>query len=465
MPKRKILPDRILIVDDEPGVLESVKIILEEDYEILMATSGEEALKIIAEKNIDLVFLDITLPGGIDGLEVLERIKDAGEDINVVMLTATNAVNTAVQAMKLGAFDYITKPFDPEEIAVIVKKALDNYRLVKEVNYFRSQIQPISFDNIVGKSRKLQKVHELISKVIKNDATVIITGESGTGKELVARAIHYNSPRKDKPFVVLNCATIPENLVETELFGYEKGAFTGADAPKPGKFELADEGTIFLDEISALRLDMQAKLLRVLQEKEIERVGGIKTSKIDIRIICATNTDLKQAVRENKFREDLYYRLNIVPIYIAPLRERKEDIPLLVEYFLKVYNEKFRKNIKGISQEAVRYLVNYSWPGNIRELENMIERLVVLTDKDVIEANDLPFEIFLEERCKIANFKEDGIALKQARDRFEREYILAVLEKTGWNQTETARLLGIHRNTLMMKLEQLGIKKAADVRG
>jgi two-component system response regulator AtoC len=284
------------------------------------------------------------------------------------MLTATNTANAAVQAMKLGAFDYITKPFNPEEIAVLTKKALDNHRLVKEINYFRSQVQPISFDNIVGKSKKLQKVHELIAKVIKNDTTVIITGESGTGKELVARAIHYNSARKAKPLVVLNCAAIPENLVETELFGYEKGAFTGADASKPGKFELANEGTIFLDEISGLRLDIQAKLLRVLQEKEIERVGGIKTIKIDVRILCATNTDLKQAVRENKFREDLYYRLNVVPIYLAPLRERKEDIPLLVEHFLRTFNQKFRKSIKSISKEAMRYLVNYAWPGNIREL-------------------------------------------------------------------------------------------------
>ncbi|MFH1339166.1 MAG: sigma-54 dependent transcriptional regulator [Candidatus Omnitrophota bacterium] len=463
MPHRKILPNRILVVDDEPGVSESVRVILEDDYEILSAASGEEALKLIAEKSIDLVFLDITLPG-IDGMETLKRIKDAGEDANVVMLTATNTANTAVQAMKLGAFDYVTKPFEPEEIAVIAKKALDNYRLVKEINYFRSQIQPTSFDNIVGKSRKLHKVLELISKVVKNDATVIIAGESGTGKELVVRAIHYNSLRKENPFVVLNCAAIPENLVETELFGYEKGAFTGADASKPGKFELADQGTMFLDEISALRLDMQAKLLRVLQEKEVERVGGTKTIKVDVRIICATNIDLKQAVGENKFREDLYYRLNVVPIYIAPLRERKEDIPLLIEHFLKIYNEKIRKSVKGISREAMRYLVNYDWPGNIRELENMMERLVVLTDKEIIEANDLPFDIFLEDRCKTSNFKQNGLGLKQARDRFEKEYILVVLEKAGNNQTEAARLLGIHRNTLMLKLGQLGIKKATDVR-
>jgi two-component system response regulator AtoC len=458
MSQKKNSSDRILVVDDEPGVLEAVRVILEEEYEVLTATTGEEALRIISKKDIDLIFLDITLPGGIDGLEVLKRIKDSGENINVVMLTATNTANVAVQAMKLGAFDYITKPFDSEEIAVLTKKAFDNHRLVKEINYFRSQVQPISFDNIVGKSKKLQKVHELIAKVIKNDATVIITGESGTGKELVARAIHYNSARKTKPLVVLNCAAIPENLVETELFGYEKGAFTGADASKPGKFELANEGTIFLDEISGLRLDMQAKLLRVLQEKEIERVGGIKTIKIDVRILCATNADLKQAVRENKFREDLYYRLNVVPIYLAPLRERKEDIPLLVEHFLRTFNQKFRKNIKGISKEAMRYLVNYAWPGNIRELENIMERLVVLMDKDTIETNDLPFDIFLEERCKADNFKKNGKGLKQARDNFERQYILAVLEKTGWNQTEAARLLGIHRNTLMIKLEQLGIK-------
>jgi two-component system response regulator AtoC len=464
MKQKNRLLHRILVVDDDVGVLEAVRVILEDDYEILTVTSGKKALEVISEKNIDLIFLDITLPGGIDGIEVLKKIRNNDENITVVMLTATDTASMAVQAMRLGAFDYITKPFDPEEIIIITKKAIENQRLVREINYFRSQVESVGFDHIVGKSKKMRKTYELISKVTRNDATVIITGESGTGKELVARAIHYNSPRKDKPFVVLNCAVIPENLVETELFGYEKGAFTGADTSKLGKFELANEGTIFLDEISGLRLDMQAELLRVLQEKEIERVGGIKTIKIDVRIICATNIDLKQAVVDNKFREDLYYRLNVVPIYLAPLRERKEDIPLLVEHFLKTYNKRFRKDIKGVAKQAMGHLVNYSWPGNIRELENIMERLVVLADNQIIQADDLPFDIFLDGRCKIDSFKDKGTPLKQARDNFEREYILAILEKVGWNQTETAKVLGIHRNTLMIKLEQLEIKKATDVR-
>ncbi len=450
-----------MVVDDEQRTLESVRVILEHDYDILTVKTAEEALRIISKgDSIDLVFLDIAMSPGINGVEALRRIKEINNDITVVMLTATNTAEAAVQVMKLGAFDYITKPFAPERIEEIVRKAIDGRCLTRGIDYSHCQgNSSANFDHIVGKSKKMRKTYELISKVTKNDATVIIIGESGTGKELVARAIHYNSLRRNQPFVVLNCAAIPENLVETELFGYEKGAFTGADNSKAGTFELANKGTIFLDEISSLKLDTQAELLRVIQEKEVERVGGLKTIKIDVRIICATNIDLKQAVVEHRFREDLYYRLNVVPIYLAPLRERKEDIPLLVEHFLRAFNRRFNKSIKAVSQEAMSYLLSYNWPGNIRELENTIERAAVLVDRDIIQTEDLPFDIFSETRCGGDAISEKSMALKQARGSFEREYILSVLERVGWNQAEAARILNIHRNTLMMKLQQLGIKR------
>jgi two-component system response regulator AtoC len=287
----------------------------------------------------------------------------------------------------------------------------------------------------------------------------MIQGETGTGKELVARAIHFNSLRKEKPFLALNCAGIPENLLETELFGYERGAFTGAERQKPGKFELAHEGTLFLDEISSLRMDVQAKILRALQEGEIERVGGTKTLKIDARVLSATNVDLPKAVREGKFREDLYYRLHVVPIFLAPLRERREDVPLLFQHFLEMYGQKSGKRVRGVTQKALEYLTHYRWPGNIRELENMVERLVVLAEKEVIDTTDLPFDVFLQAGRTIDELMQKSILLRDARNLFEKQFITAVLKRTRWNQSQAARTLGIHRNTLLMKAEQLGIEK------
>jgi two-component system response regulator AtoC len=452
-------PFKILAVDDDPKIIESIRLILERDYEVLAAQNGQEALEIISRKKIDLVFLDIQMPGGMSGLEVLKRIKDSGETIAVVMVTAANTAKIAVEAMKLGALDYLPKPFDPEEIEALAKKALENNELVKEVVYFRSQVEPTLFENIVGRSKPMQEVYSVISKVAPTDVTMLIEGESGTGKELVARAIHFQSRRKDKPFLAINCAGIPDTLLETELFGYEKGAFTGADRQKLGRFELAHEGTLFLDEVSSLRLDMQGKILRALQQKEIERVGGVKTIPIDVRILAASNVDLMKAVKEGKFREDLYYRLNVVPIALPPLRDRREDIESLLDYFLKIFNKKFNKKIAGISKAAVTYLEEYAWPGNIRELENMMERLVVLSDREIIDTHDLPFDIFLKSKYSIENGIRKSLILKDARDIFEKDYIQAVLERTSWNQTAAARLLGIHRNTLMMKTDQLGLRK------
>lgn len=449
----------VLAVDDDPKTIASIQLILGNRYLIFNSRCGDEALEFISKKKVDLVFLDIHMPGGMDGLEVLKRIKASGENISVVMVTATNTAKMAVEAMKLGAFDYITKPFDPEEILVVAEKALENSALVKEVLYLRSEVKPTLFHDLIGDSEAMRKIYELIAKIAPTDVTVLIHGESGTGKELVARAIHFTGARKDKPLLALNCAGIPDNLLEAELFGFEKGAFTGADKLKLGKFELAHEGTLFLDEISSLRLDMQGKILRALQEKEIERVGGTKTIKIDVRIVSATNVDLKNAVKEGKFREDLYYRLNVIPITLPPLRERKEDIPLLLRHFLKLDAKKFNKPIQGISEETVRYLSDYPWPGNIRELENMMERLVVLSDKDVLDTQDLPFDIFLKSKYRMEALMEQSLILKNARGLFEKDYIKAVLEKTRWNQTEAARLLGIHRNTLILKTDELGLRK------
>ena len=450
-------------MDDDPKIVESLKLILENDYYVATALSGEEALSAMSCKKFDLVLLDVNMPGGITGLETLRRIKDSGENISVVMVTAVDAAKTAVEAMKLGAFDYITKPFDPEEIEVVAQKALEYNRLERDVVYFRSEARPLLCENIVGKSRVMKEICNLVAKVAPTDATVLIQGESGTGKELVARAIHSKSPRKDRPFVALNCAGIPENLLETELFGYEKGAFTGADRQKLGKFEWAHEGTLFLDEVSSLRLDMQGKILRALQEKEIERVGGTKTVRVDARIVSATNIDLAKAVREGKFREDLYYRLHVIPVQLPPLRQRSEDIPALLEYFLGMYGRKFGKAVLGISKKAVEYLTEYAWPGNIRELENMVERLVVLSEKEIVDTSDLPFEIFLKSRRSMESLMAQSIILKDARDHFEKEFITAVLERTCWNQTEAAKVLGIHRNTLLMKAGQLGVKKAGEI--
>jgi DNA-binding NtrC family response regulator len=459
MAELKILPN-ILVVDDEVNVIESFKQLLEGDYKVLTATNGEEALEKVEKENLDVVLLDIKMPG-MDGIEVLRRIGELKENVDVIMVTAVNTMKTAIEAMKLGAYDYITKPFDVDEVIVSIDKALEKRRLTRELFYLRLEVaKPVNFDNIIGTSEKMREVYEIVSEMTKNDSTVLISGESGTGKELIARAIHFNGLTKDRPFIAVDCASIPENLLESELFGHEKGAFTDATSQKLGRFELANQGTLFLDEIGNLRPDMQGKILRVLQEREIQRVGGVKTIKIDVRIISATNIDLKKAIKEGRFREDLYYRLNVVPIEIPPLRERKEDIPLLVRYFLGIFNREFGKRIKEISLEAMKFLMNYRWPGNVRELRNVIERLVALTKEEVISPERLPLDILLTVKAGKGNIGGKGILLKEAREQFERQFIFGVLEKANWNQTEAAKILGIHRNTLIMKIQNLGIKKA-----
>ena len=458
MAELKILPN-ILVVDDEINVIESFKRLLEDDYKVLTATNGEEALEKIEKENLDIVLLDIRMPE-MDGIEVLRRIREMSENVDVIVITAVSTMRTAIEAMKLGAYDYITKPFEVDEVIVSINKALEKRCLAREVSYLRSEVaKSVKFDNIIGTSEKMRQVYEIVSEMTKNDPTVLIHGESGTGKELFARAIHFNGLRKDKPFVAVDCASIPENLLESELFGHEKGAFTDATSQKLGRFELANQGTLFLDEIGNLKPDMQGKILRVLQEREMQRVGGVKTIKIDVRIISATNVDLKKAIKEEKFREDLYYRLNVVPIEIPSLRERKEDIPLLARYFLEIFSREFGKKIKDITPEAMEFLMNYKWPGNVRELRNVIERLVALAKEEVISHKGLPLDILLTVKTEENNIGEEGMLLKGAREQFEKQFILGVLEKVNWNQTEAAEILGIHRNTLMLKMQNLGIKK------
>jgi len=449
----------ILVVDDDLGARESLGIILEDEYEVLRAESGERALEILGERAVNVVLLDVKMPG-LDGIETLKRIKEKDESVEVIMVSGLNILKKAVDAIKLGAYDYILKPFDPEEILTAVERALERQRMSRELSYFRLEREQLwGASEIVSQDEKMKEVFDIIQKVAYTTTTVLIVGESGTGKELVARAIHRAGPRREKPFVAINCASIPAELMESELFGYEKGAFTGAYAQTIGKFEYADGGTLFLDEISTLKPELQAKLLRVIEEKRIQRIGSARSIPVDVRIIAASNMDLKKMVEEGKFRQDLYFRLNVLPIQLPPLRERKDDIPLLLDYFVKKFNEKYRRKVKGFSPEAVEALKQYQWPGNVRELENLVERLVVLSDGEkTITLSDLPVEVLVG-KDELEEIPVAELGLIKAREEFERRLISKVLELTGGNQSETARILKIHRNTLLQKMEQLGLKK------
>src|SRR5262245_11614593 len=368
----------VLVVDDDAGLREACRLILEDEFEVLDAPDGPHALEALRSTQVDVVLLDIRLPG-MDGLEVLEQAKAIDEQVEVILVTAVKTVKTAVTAMKLGAFDYLTKPFEEEEVLAVVHRALERRALQREVVFLRSELaRRQDGEEIVGQAPEMRKLYQVIAQVARTSATVLVTGESGTGKELVARAIHHQSPRRDKPFVPVNPAAIVDTLIESELFGHERGAFTGAHQKKLGKFELAQGGTLFLDEIGTLKAELQAKLLRVLQEREIERVGGTRRIPVDVRIIAATNADLKRAVTGRRFREDLYYRLNVVPIAVPPLRNRREDIRLLVEHFIRKYDQQFGKHIAGASLAALAALEDYNWPGNVRELQNIIERSIAL---------------------------------------------------------------------------------------
>jgi two-component system response regulator AtoC len=449
----------ILIVDDEVGVRESLRMVLKNDYEVLLAKDAEEAFSQIKEHSPDVILLDIILPD-MDGLKVLEKIKQKEPEVIVIMITATKTVKTAVEAMKLGAYDYVTKPFEIDELRLIINRALSTQALEKEIRYLREEIdRNFGFENIIGKSNGMNEIFKMVRQIADSKSTVLIMGESGTGKELISRAIHYHSNRKNFPFVTINCAAIPETLIESELFGHEKGAFTNAIEKKLGRFEVAHLGTLFLDEIGELSLTTQAKILRFLEEKEFNRVGGSKTIKVDVRLICATNKDLNELIKKRAFREDLFYRINVVPIIIPPLRERKEDISLLLDHFIKKYNAENNKKVRGISREALALIMNYEWPGNVRELENLIERVVALTFNETIQGNELPFS--LNNRSKINGLRESILSGKvsflKAEEEFERGVILDALKRSNYIQSRAAEILGISRRILKYKMDKLGI--------
>jgi DNA-binding NtrC family response regulator len=456
----------VLVVDDEEGVRASVRAILEETCDVLEAGNGVQALEVMKTHEIDLVMLDQRMPGEA-GIDVLPRIKAADPSTVVVIATAVRELRTAVEALKRGAYDYLTKPFDVDDILMLAQRAIDKRALEREVVGLRSALSGApsdgsggagAFEGIVGRHPEMVRISQLITQLATTPTTVLITGESGTGKELVARAIHARSGRRGQPFVAINVAAIPDTLIESELFGHEKGAFTGAHARKLGRFELAHGGTVFLDEIGTLRLDLQAKLLRALQEREIERLGGVRSVPVDVRILAATNVNLRNAVRAREFREDLYYRLNVVPIHVPPLRERREDIPALVEYLIRKLARECNREVRGVSAGALDVLTRYDWPGNVRELENVLHRAVVLARSPVIHLQDVPLDVAMPETG--SRLGEDvGPPLREAMEQFERQYILRVLEGAGWNVSRAARLLGVHRNTILTKLSGWGIQR------
>ncbi|AEE96691.1 two component, sigma54 specific, transcriptional regulator, Fis family [Mahella australiensis 50-1 BON] len=445
------MPHRILIIDDEERMRWVLcKALEQESYEAEAAGDGIEGLKMLDKHSIDLVLLDMRLPI-MDGMEVLKRIKELYPSLPVIIITAYGSIEMAVAAVKAGATDYITKPFDIDELVIQIKKALDVHRLVDEVEFLRSELSQRYQDMLLSsKSPCMQEVYELVRRIADSDATVLLTGESGTGKEVIARTIHYSSRRADKPFVAINCAAVPDNLLESELFGYEKGAFTGAVARKAGRFEVADGGTVFLDEIGEMSMNMQAKLLRVLQERSFEHLGGNDVISVDVRIIAATNKDLQYAMKSGYFREDLYYRLSVIPINLPPLRERKEDIPDLALYFVNKFDK--RKAIKGISKQAMDILRLYSWPGNIRELENAIERAVIICDTNAIQPAHLPISMQTpkkESSVLDIDIPDEGISMEA----LEMQLIKKALDKTGGNQTKAAKLLGITRSALIYRMQ------------
>lgn len=444
----------VLIIDDEEAICDSMSQVLhKEGYAVRVTTEGKEALRLYDNEAFEVVFLDLKLPG-IRGMDILSRIKEASPETQVIIITGYASIESAVEAMKRGAFDYMAKPFTAEEVRVVTKRALESRRLIYENIYLRGELEAkTEFDLVVGTSKAMREVLDIVRRVSPTESTVLITGESGTGKEIIAREVHSHSLRKDAPFVVVDCGALVETLFESELFGHVKGSFTGAYETKHGRFEVANGGTIFFDEVSNIGMSIQAKLLRVIQEREISRIGSSKQIKVDVRILAATNENLVEAVRKGKFREDLFYRLSVVPIQLPPLRERKDDIPLLVEHFLKKYSRKAKKTVASISPQAIKALAQYDWPGNIRELENTIERAVVLAKRDGIEIEDLMYHGISAGSTLLSPTDGEYRTLEE----MEKEYIKAVLLAHHGNRSQTADILGIDRKTLWAKIKKYKI--------
>ena len=452
---------KILFCDDEASVRDSLRIIFKKDHQVILASNAEEAVQKVQTEEPDLIFLDIIMPGK-DGLEALREIRQKQPEVPVIMLTATKTLKSAVDAMKMGAYDYITKPFDVQELKIVVEKAMENRHLKAENRRLQGEVEDrYQFDNIIGKSKEMREIYGTITQIAERNSTVLIHGESGTGKELIARAIHYNSPRKNRPFVAVNCAAIPETLIETELFGHEKGAFTDAHNRRMGHFELAHEGTLFLDEISELSLMTQAKILRALQEREFVRVGGMKTISVDVRLISATNKNLEEMMARGAFRSDLYYRINVVPLTIPPLRKRKEDIYLLVQHFLDKHAGKGKKRI---TSEAMDILLSYDWPGNVRELENIIERIVVFSGTETVSPDEIPASLKSSSQTELIKrgVLNGKISFEDAEREFEKDILLDALKKTNFVQTKAADLLGISRRILKYKMDKYGIMEGVE---
>jgi len=442
--------DTILVVDDEHGVRQSFNLVLKDEYNVLMAGTGKEAVEIFTKNSIDLILLDILLPD-IYGLDLLAKLKEDDPHAEIIMVTAVNEIQEAVKAIKLGAYEYIIKPFVVDDVLTVIQRALEKRNLKKEVAYLRNELERYHpFERMVGKDQKMKKIFTLISTISQSDGTVLIQGESGTGKELVARAIHNRSQRRHQPFVVVNCAAIPISLMESKIFGHNRGAFTGADSNSIGKLEIADKGTVFLDDIDSLDINMQAKLLRIIQEREFERLGSNKVIKADLRFVAASNKELNSLISQGDFREDLYYRLNVFPIKLPPLRKRRGDIPLLLKHFLEMFGESTGSVPKTISEQAMQVLKSYYWPGNVRELQNLVERLVTITKDSVIHLKDIAV-------YNISKSDIKDMTLKEAVSAFEKQYIYEILDGVNWNRKKAAEKLGIHRNTLLTKTNELDL--------
>ena len=455
------MSQKILIVDDEKKICNILtQILSDEGYTVRAVGSGEEAITVVDSFDSELILMDQNMPG-MNGIEAMTHVKEKHPDMSIIILTAYGSIPLAVEAIKKGAYDYISKPFDNEELLLVIRRALERNRLTEEISHLKKQLQEkYSFKNIISVSSKMQKVFERMQRICETNATVLIQGESGTGKELIVRAIHYHGQRREKPLVAINCGAIPINLLESEFFGYEKGAFTDAKERKIGKFEQADGGTLFLDEVGELPLDAQVKLLRVLDERKINRIGGREPIPIDVRFIAATNKDLQEEVKKGAFRLDLFYRLNIFTITVPPMCERKEDIPLLVEHFISKYNEQLGLKIKSISKSAMSYLRDYNWPGNVRDLENAVQSAMIVAQDEVIQSENLPLRIRgYPELTDETDFKKNGLEeyTKQLSMKIEKELIIKTLEKCHNNRTNTANILKISRKTLFNKMKNYGL--------